>query len=275
MAPIILRAWGFGVVMAGECLQPFDDLWTDPDEVCQPLATLAAEVSDVGALCGLIEAFVTVLDLVPRPCCAGAHSLCALVCTVLARLGEHPSCPPHILGSATQGVLHIMRRRCQLFGVQLLPGGDHEAVDCCPLFSTRLARLASRPGDSRTLLLRVLARTHTASEAVQIICKSPPASVPLLLGTVVQEAVLGLGPILRILAQGGQLSDLAPEAASPAKSTLALFRCWQPLPTEAILQATGAQMQAATLAAPTAIDWQFFLVMGLLLGWPAIPGLVF
>ena len=29
-------------------------------------------------------------------------------------------------------------------------------------------------------------------------------------------------------------------------------------------------MQAAMLAAPTALDWQFFLVMGLLLGWPAM-----
>ena len=67
MASMVLRAWGFGIAVAAEHCQPLDDRWTDPDEVCQPLAILAAEVADVGTLCGLLESTVFVLDLVPRP----------------------------------------------------------------------------------------------------------------------------------------------------------------------------------------------------------------
>ena len=270
MAPLVLRAWGFGAYVACKHGQSLDCRWTDAEAVGHPLATLAEAVSDVSVLCGLIEALVAVLDLVPCPCCAGAQRLCTLVCTSLVRLGEHPSCPPHRLGSAAQDALHALRKSRRLFGIQLLPGCDNEAVECCPLLLSRLEKLVYQTDDFQALFLRVLARAHTASEVIKVVCRSQPGRAPLMLGTVVQEAVLGLRPFLCTLDQGAHLGEVALDNGGAARSTLALFRCWLPLPTEATLQATGERMQAAVAAAPTATDWQFFCVVGLLLGWPAM-----
>ena len=195
LAPLVLRAWGFGAYVACRHVQSLDSRWTDAETVGHPLATLAEAVSDVSVLCGLMEALVAVLDQVSCPCCAGAQRLCTLACTSLVRLGENPSCSPHRLGSAAQDALHALRRSRRLFGIQLLPGGDHEAVDCCPLLLSKLEKLVYQTDDFQALLLRVLARAHTASEVIKVVCRSQPGRAPLMLGTVVQEAVLGLRPV--------------------------------------------------------------------------------
>jgi hypothetical protein len=92
--------------------------------------------------------------------------------------------------------------------------------------------------------------------------------MPFVLGLVLQEACLGLSPLLEVL-DTTVPSELSPNAFAAFQAQVSAFRCWRHPPSSDSCRAVGEHLCAAWRVHTSAIESRFLVAAGLIFGWPA------
>ena len=267
----VLSAWVFGLRVATATVSALSAAWADPDDVGLPLSRLASGIQDLGTLRCLVEGLALLFDYVPRVTCAHASALADLLCRLLAKLGAHPACTTSMLDSAASGVLHAFRMRGCIFGARLLVTGEVERVCLSVLAANDLSRLVESHGPGQAHLYRLLARTRPISDVMRAVNGCPADSLPFGLGLVVQEACLGLSPLLGVL-DTAEPSELSPNALAALQAQVSALRCWRNPPSSDSCRAVGEHLCAAWRVHTSPIESRFLRVVRSL--WLKLPRLL-
>jgi hypothetical protein len=132
-----------------------------------------------------------------------------------------------------------------------------------------LSRLVESHGPGQAHLYRLLARTRPIGDVMRAVDGCPADLLPIGLGLVVQEACLGLSPLLGVL-DAAEPSDLSPNALATLQAQISAFRCWRYPPSGDSFRAIGEHLCAAWRARTSPRESRFLLVVGLLFGWSAL-----